>query len=60
MLVTVFVRYRSDRLPIGAHNRIRTDDLFLTKEVLYHLSYVSAGSLVDPIGPYYGPYTSFT
>ena len=26
----------------GAHNRIRTDDLFLTKEVLYLLSYVSA------------------
>ena len=25
----------------GAHNRIRTDDLFLTKEVLYRLSYVS-------------------
>ena len=24
----------------GAHNRIRTDDLFLTKEVLYLLSYV--------------------
>ena len=26
---------------IGAHNRNRTDDLFLTKEVLYRLSYVS-------------------
>ena len=24
----------------GAHNRIRTGDLFLTKEVLYLLSYV--------------------
>lgn len=24
----------------GAHNRNRTDDLFLTKEVLYRLSYV--------------------
>ena len=24
----------------GAHNRIRTGDLFLTKEVLYRLSYV--------------------
>ncbi len=29
------------RIPTGAHNRTRTDDLFLTKEVLYHLSYVS-------------------
>jgi hypothetical protein len=28
-------------LEYGAHNRIRTDDLFLTKEVLYLLSYVS-------------------
>ena len=26
--------------PGGAHNRIRTDDLFLTKEVLCRLSYV--------------------
>ncbi len=26
----------------GAHNRIRTGDLFLTKEVLYLLSYVGA------------------
>jgi hypothetical protein len=25
----------------GAHNRIRTGDLFLTKEVLYRLSYMS-------------------
>ena len=27
-------------LPTGAHNQNRTDDLFLTKEVLYRLSYV--------------------
>ena len=26
----------------GAHDRTRTDDLFLTKEVLYRLSYVGA------------------
>ena len=26
----------------GAHNRTRTDDLFLTKEVLCRLSYVGA------------------
>ena len=32
----------------GAHNRIRTDDLFLTKEVLYRLSYVSFASLRAP------------
>ena len=28
------------RKKYGAHNRIRTGDLFLTKEVLYRLSYV--------------------
>ena len=28
-----------------AHDRIRTGDLFLTKEVLYRLSYVSQWSL---------------
>ena len=27
-------------IKIGAHNWTRTNDLFLTKEVLYHLSYV--------------------
>ena len=30
----------------GAHNRTRTDDLFLTKEVLCQLSYVGP----EPIG----------
>ena len=38
------LRFRFERnrvLRIGAHNRNRTDDLFLTKEVLYRLSYVS-------------------
>ncbi len=29
----------------GAHNRIRTGDLFLTKEVLYRLSYMSLISI---------------
>ena len=29
----------------GAHNRIRTGDLFLTKEVLYRLSYMGDGNL---------------
>jgi hypothetical protein len=29
---------------IGAHNRTRTDDLFLTKEVLCQLSYVGPKS----------------
>ena len=28
----------------GAHNRIRTGDLFLTKEVLYQLSYMGPGT----------------
>src|SRR4051812_12768827 len=31
------------RLGRGAHNRTRTDDLFLTKEVLCQLSYVGPG-----------------
>src|SRR3954452_12593122 len=30
----------------GAHNRTRTDDLFLTKEVLCQLSYVGPGPIV--------------
>ena len=34
--------YRSTSTKIGAHNRNRTGDLFLTKEVLYRLSYVGA------------------
>src|SRR3954451_1283354 len=29
----------------GAHNRTRTDDLFLTKEVLCRLSYVGPGPI---------------
>src|SRR3982074_1777933 len=29
----------------GAHNRTRTDDLFLTKEVLCQLSYVGPGPI---------------
>ena len=29
----------------GAHARIRTGDLRLTKAMLYHLSYVGAGGL---------------
>ena len=32
--------------PYGAHSQIRTGDLFLTKEVLYLLSYVSTWSNV--------------
>ena len=32
----------SDRQKNGADDRIRTGDLFLTKEVLYLLSYISA------------------
>src|SRR3990167_6439047 len=39
---------RSFRKPFvnnsGAHNRNRTDDLFLTKEVLYRLSYMGIGT----------------
>ena len=31
----------------GAHNRIRTGDLFLTKEVLYLLSYVGLLQLLE-------------
>ena len=34
----------------GAHNWIRTSDLFLTKEVLYRLSYMS----VNPAAPVSG------
>src|SRR6478672_3967967 len=33
------------RLGRGAHNRTRTDDLFLTKEVLCQLSYVGPGPI---------------
>ena len=32
--------FNPQSLQNGAHNRSRTGDLFLTKEVLYHLSYV--------------------
>ena len=31
----------------GAHNRNRTDDLFLTKEVLYRLSYMGKGTSLN-------------
>ncbi len=31
----------------GAHDRIRTGDLFLTKEVLCHLSYVGPAHRID-------------
>ena len=34
--------------PYGAHSQIRTGDLFLTKEVLYLLSYVSR--ICGPVG----------
>src|SRR5437899_12292617 len=42
------------RVGIGAHARIRTGDLFLTKEMLYRLSYVGGA---HPIlsAPYSGP-----
>src|SRR5215472_8191639 len=33
----------------GAHARIRTGDLLLTKEMLYRLSYVGGGSPTDSI-----------
>jgi hypothetical protein len=32
----------------GAHERARTADLVLTKDVLYHLSYVSQSLLLNP------------
>jgi len=32
--------YQLSYWPISAHDRIRTGDLFLTKEVLYQLSYM--------------------
>ena len=35
---------------VGAHNRNRTCDLFLTKEVLYRLSYVSMELSMRKIG----------
>ena len=38
----------ADAAGTGAHNRIRTDDLILTKDVLYLLSYV--GPLQLPAG----------
>src|SRR5215212_7647324 len=37
-------RFRGPRGGHGAHNRVRTDDLFLTKEVLCRLSYVGPGA----------------
>ena len=37
---TVARRAGTRRHLFGAHNRIRTGDLFLTKEVLYRLSYM--------------------
>ena len=40
-VITSIPPERNRLLRIGAHNRNRTDDLFLTKEVLYRLSYVS-------------------
>ena len=33
----------------GAHNRTRTDDLFLTKEVLCQLSYVGPGPIAKEL-----------
>ena len=39
----------ADRLVTGAHNRNRTGDLFLTKEVLYRLSYMSLKSNLRPV-----------
>ena len=35
---------------VGAHNRNRTCDLFLTKEVLYRLSYVSMVDMFNGAG----------
>jgi hypothetical protein len=39
-------------LPLKAHDRIRTGDLILTKEVLYQLSYV--GNKTDVSSQYFG------
>ena len=36
---------------LGAHARIRTGDLFLTKEMLCHLSYVGEPQPKDTSGP---------
>ena len=41
-LSTPQVAERTARMGTGAHNRVRTDDLFLTKEVLCRLSYVGS------------------
>ena len=39
-------------VPLGAHDRIRTGDLFLTKEVLYRLSYVGKRETgIEPATP---------
>ena len=40
----------NDSLDDGAHNRNRTDDLFLTKEVLYRLSYVGNDTMERVMG----------
>ena len=32
----------------GAHDQDRTDDLILTKDVLYQLSYMGAQSIISP------------
>ena len=42
-------RGRGRHLGRGAHNRTRTDDLFLTKEVLCQLSYVGPGPIARVI-----------
>jgi hypothetical protein len=41
-LQLIFLTITNSYVNSGAHNRIRTGDLFLTKEVLYRLSYMSA------------------
>src|SRR2546426_12258737 len=46
----------------GAHARIRTGDLFLTKEMLYRLSYVGGAALrfylLDTDAQFHGPHRS--
>ena len=51
---SVFLNKNPRRLPrvFGADNQIRTDDLLITNEVLYRLSYISALSCDLPIIAY--------
>ena len=53
--LTLWNRDRIDDFGDGAHERNRTFDLLLTKEVLYRLSYVSDDVVIRATAPRTGP-----